>query len=75
MTNTGKRSPLRDRAEQVGGDHLHQEIDDRQRFGAGHVAGDRLVVQMRGVDVKAGAGLQQIADRQPDEQRQGRNGL
>ena len=31
---------LRDRAEQVGGDHLHQEIDDRQRFGARHVAGN-----------------------------------
>jgi hypothetical protein len=39
------------------GDHLYQKIDDRQRLGARHVAGDRLLVQMRGIDVEAGTGL------------------
>ncbi len=37
--------PLRHRADQVRGDHLHQEIDDRQRFRVRHVAGDRLFIQ------------------------------
>ena len=36
---------LGDRADQVRRNHLHQEIDDRQRFRVRHVAGDRLLIQ------------------------------
>ena len=66
---------LRDRAEQVGGDHLHQEIDDRQRFGARHVAGNRLFVQRGRRDVQAGARLPQIANDKPDHQGDRRDHL
>src|SRR5437763_11871839 len=34
---------LRDRADEVRRDHLHQEVDDGERFRARYIAGDRLL--------------------------------
>ena len=65
--------PLRHRTDQVRGDHLHQEIDNRQRFCVRHVTGDRLLIQRGGSDVQAGARLPEIADDEPDDQRDRRD--
>jgi hypothetical protein len=66
---------LGDGADHIRRDHLHQKIDDSQRFGARHVTGDRLLVQMGGIDVQAGTGLEQISNDEPHEQRQSRDDL
>ena len=66
---------LGDSADHVVWDHFEQEVDDRQRFGAGDVTRDGLLVERGGVDMQPRPGLQQIADAEPDQQRQGGNEL
>ena len=70
MTSTGRISPWATAPTRFDGDHLDQKIDNGQRFGAGHVARDRLLVEMRRIDVQARARLEQIADGEPDQQGQ-----